>query len=214
MVTIEQKLTLFSKLLNQDIKEEANKQMLALEKEYDQRMVENKFAVDKEAQEIVEQARKKAELKKVELISKGRLSSKKEMMVLREELIEHFMVALEAKIKTFTKTEAYKTYLEHVIAGLDSLADYENKLEIYLTPEDLVAYESFVKEKLMALGLKETQLSFLTMKEELLGGLVIKDPVINMRIDESIRAIIDEAQDQIIEKVSLAITEVGDTTNE
>lgn len=214
MVTIEQKLTLFSKLLNQDIKEEANKQMLALEKEYDQRMIENKFAVDKEAQEIVEQARKKAELKKVELISKGRLSSKKEMMVLREELIEHFMVALEAKIKTFTKTEAYKTYLEQVIAGLDSLGAYEDRLEIYLTPEDLTAYESFVKEKLMSLGLKESQLSFLTMKEELLGGLVIKDPVINMRIDESIRAIIDEAQDQIIEKVSLAITEVGDTTNE
>lgn len=214
MVTIEQKLTLFSKLLNQDIKEEANKQMLALEKEYDQRMIENKFAVDKEAQEIVEQARKKAELKKVELISKGRLSSKKEMMVLREELIEHFMVALEAKIKTFTKTEAYKTYLEQVIVGLDSLGAYEDRLEIYLTPEDLTAYESFVKEKLMSLGLKESQLSFLTMKEELLGGLVIKDPVINMRIDESIRAIIDEAQDQIIEKVSLAITEVGDTTNE
>lgn len=214
MVTIEQKLTLFSKLLNQDIKEEANQKMLALEKEYDQRMVENKFAVDKEAQEIVEQARKRAELKKVELISKGRLSSKKEMMVLREELIEHFMVALETKIKAFTKTQAYKNYLERVIMGLDSLAAYENNLEIYLTPNDLTNYESFVKEKLVVLGLKEAQLSFLPMQEELLGGLVIKDPVINMRIDESIRAIVDEAQDKIIEKISLAITEAGDITNE
>ena len=87
MATIEQKLTLFSKLLNQDIREEANEKLLALDKEYEKLMAENKFETDKQASEIVEQARKQAELKKVERISKGRMASKKEMMLIKEELV-------------------------------------------------------------------------------------------------------------------------------
>ena len=47
MVTIEQKLTLFSKLLNQDIKEEMDEKFAQLEKEFERKIAENKFAVDK-----------------------------------------------------------------------------------------------------------------------------------------------------------------------
>ena len=53
MVTIEQKLTLFSKLLNQDIKEEMDEKFAELEKEFEKKIAENKFAVDKEATEIL-----------------------------------------------------------------------------------------------------------------------------------------------------------------
>ena len=79
MVTIEQKLTLFSKLLNQDIKEEMDEKFAELEKEFEKKIAENKFAVDKEATEIVEQARRRAETKKVEavyLVRKKRCKSR------------------------------------------------------------------------------------------------------------------------------------------
>lgn len=209
MVTIEQKLTLFSKLLNQDIKEEATIKMQELEKEYDKRMAENKFKTDKEANEIIEQTRKRAELKRVELISKGKLASKKEMMQIREELIDRFMASLNSKVRSFTDEESYKRYLGKIIEGLDSLKGYENNLVVYLTASDLQNNKSFIEKALVGVGVDPKKLSFEVAEEDILGGLVIKDPVLNMRIDESIRTLIEEAKDGIVEKITIAIEEAG-----
>lgn len=214
MVTIEQKLTLFSKLLNQDIKEEIDKKLNDLEKEYEKRIAENKFATDKEATEIVEQARKRAEIRKVELISKGKLSRKKEMMMIKEQLIERFMVALEEKVKVFTTSEEYKVYLQKVIQGLKDLKEYENDLMVYLTKSDYENNKDFIQEALVKVGLKHEKLSFEVATEDILGGLVIKDPVLSTRMDESIRALLDEEKGQIIEKISLTVGRVGEEIHE
>jgi len=214
MVTIEQKLTLFSKLLNQDIKEETILKMKELEKEYEKLMAENKFETDKEANEIIEQTRKRAELKRVELISKGKLASKKEMMQIREELVDRFMESLNNKVRSFTSEEAYKCYLAKIIEGLESLKGYENDLVIYLTESDLQNHKSFIEKALINIGLDARKLSFQVAGEDILGGLVIKDPILNMRIDESIRTLIDEAKEGIVEKITIAIGEAGDEEHE
>ena len=73
MVTIEQKLTVFSKLLNQDIKEEMDEKFAQLDREYEKRLAESKFEVDRRAAEIVAQARKCAEIKKIEVLSRSKL---------------------------------------------------------------------------------------------------------------------------------------------
>ena len=209
MVTIEQKLTLFSKLLNQDIKEEMDKKFNALEEEYQRRIAENKFLVDKEAAEIIEQARRRAELKRVELISKGKLASKKEMMLVKEELIARFMTALENKIKDFTKTEEYKLYLSKKFQELKSLKGSKNHLEVYLMSSDYEMHQNFIKEGLVKIGLKEDKLSFNLSDQDMLGGFIIEDPVLRIRIDESIRTLIQDKKDEMIEKISLAMGEVG-----
>lgn len=214
MVTIEQKLTLFSKLLNQDIKEEANEKFQALEKEYEKKMAENKFETDKEATNIVEQARKRAEIKKIELISKGRMTSKKELMQIKEELITRFLRELEVKIKAFTVSEGYEQYLKSVIQDLQALKDYKNTLIIYLTENDLKKKKSFIQQQLVTIGLNASMLQFEQAEEDILGGLIIKDPLLNMRIDESIRTTLEETKDKIVEKISLAIGEAGDIENE
>lgn len=210
MVTIEQKLTLFSKLLNQEIKEEVDKKFSELEKEYEKRIAENKFAIDKEANEIVEQARRRAEIKKVELLSKGKLASKKDMMMMKEQLITRFMITLEEKIKVFTDTNDYRTYLNQIIRELKSLKSWENDLVVYLTKSDYEHNKEFIKEALIGIGLKADKLSFEVAEEDILGGLIIKDLIFSTRIDESIRALLEEEKSQIIERISLAIGEAGE----
>ena len=70
MVTIEQKLSLFSKLLQQDIKTEIGEKIEAMEKEYEEIMAEHKRKVDND---IIEHSRKKAEIKRLDLISKAKM---------------------------------------------------------------------------------------------------------------------------------------------
>lgn len=214
MVTIEQKLTLFSKLLNQDLKEENDKKLMALEKEYEKKIAENKFEVNKECTEIIEQARRRAEIKKVELMSKGRLSSKKEMMIIKEKMITQFMLELEKKVKAFVQTEAYKTYLETVINELESLKGQESHLVVYLTDSDYQYNQDFIRTAFNNIGLDVQKLKFEIDSKDIMGGMIIKDPVLNTRIDESIRTLINEQKDRIVERISIAIGEVGEVAHE
>ena len=214
MVTIEQKLTLFSKLLNQDIKEEMDEKFAQLEKEFEKKIAENKFAVDKEATEIVEQARRRAETKKVELISKGRLSSKKEAMQVKREVIERFLKALEEKVVNFTKTPEYLKYLSYTISELKELAEGQNNLEVYLTQNDYDNHRSEIEKALNAIGIKSERLTFKVSETPILGGLVVVDEISSTRIDGSMSQIIEDAKEHIIEKISKAIGEVGEEINE
>ena len=210
MVTIEQKLTLFSKLLNQEIKEEVDHRLEALETEYEKRIAENKFAVDKEANEIIEQARRSGEIKKVELLSRGKMASKKSMLLIKEKLMMRFMEALEEKIKQFITSDNYKAYLNEVIEQLSSLNKCENPLIIYLTKDDRTHNQLFIREALIKQGLKDTQIHFEEADSSILGGLIIEDPLLSTRIDESIHAVIEEEEGQIIERISQIIGEAGE----
>ncbi|MBP3888930.1 MAG: V-type ATP synthase subunit E [Cellulosilyticum sp.] len=214
MVTIEQKLTLFSKLLNQDIKEEMDEKFIQLEREYEQRIAESKFNADQEANEIVEQARKRAEIKKVELMSRGRLASKKEMMQVKEEMVEQFISTLQEKVKIFTQTAAYLTYLENMIKSLNGLSESSNQLMIYLTSQDYESNQKFIAKQLVSNGIDEDKLSFEISKTPILGGLIIVDTVYNTRIDMSMSTVIEEAKESIINRIIRAIGEVGEVVHD
>lgn len=210
MVTIEQKLTLFSKLLSQELKDEVSKKTMELEKEYEGKIAESKYKADKEAADIIDHARKRAEAKKIELISKGKMSSKKETMLTKEKVVVRFMEALVERTRHFTDKPIYKNYLEHTIEALDELKDYKNPLVIYMTEKDLANYKDFVAENLVKIGLKADQIKFDKTESDILGGLIIADPTLNMKIDMSMRSIIEESKDRIVEIVTLALGEVGE----
>ena len=55
------------------------------------------------------------------------------------------------------------------------------------------------------------KLSFKETSEEIIGGFIIEDSSLNMRVDQSIRGMLEENKDSIVEKITLAIGEVGET---
>ncbi|PHV71958.1 hypothetical protein CS063_00330 [Sporanaerobium hydrogeniformans] len=211
MVTIEQKLTLFSKLLQQDIKEELDSKVLQLENEYKKKIENNKIKADRQAEEIVAQAIKRAEAKKIELISKGKMATKRESMLAKEKYIHTFMEHLTEKIINFTQTEAYCMYIDQCLMQCESLKNYENALIIYMTLEDLEKYQNYIAKKLEEIGLNKGMLKFKQSETAILGGFVIDDPKLNMRMDLSIRGTLEEAKNHIMEVIFKEIGEVGGT---
>ncbi|MBQ1275457.1 MAG: hypothetical protein IIY08_08755 [Cellulosilyticum sp.] len=214
MVTIEQKLTVFSKLLNQDIKEEMDEKFAQLDREYEKRLAESKFEVDRRAAEIVDQARKCAEIKKIEVLSRSKLLNKREMTKIKEEMIQRFMEALEKKVIEFIQTQKYLDYLKQMISSFKELGRSYNQLEVYLTQRDYNQNLDFIQREFEKLGIKEDRLDFKVTTGPILGGLVILDIKDNVRIDGSISGVIEEAQQYIVEKVSKAIGEVGEKAHE
>lgn len=210
MVTIEQKLTLFSKLLSQELKEEVSQKTMELEKEYEGKIAESKYKIDKQAADIIDNARKRAEAKKIELISKGKMSSKKETMLTTEKVVVRFTEALIERARAFVDKPVYETYLKHTVAQLEELKDYANPLVIYMQEKDIARHKDFIEKELIKIGVKKEQLEFEKAERDIIGGLIIADPTLNMKIDMSMQSIIEESKDRIVEIVTGALGEVGE----
>lgn len=210
MVTIEQKLTLFSKLLSQELKEEVSQKTMELEKEYEGKIAESKYKIDKQAADIIDNARKRAEAKKIELISKGKMSSKKETMLTTEKVVVRFTEALIERARAFVDKPVYETYLKHTVAQLEELKDYANPLVIYMQEKDIARHKDFIEKELIKIGVQKEQLEFEKAESDIIGGLIIADPTLNMKIDMSMQSIIEESKDRIVEIVTGALGEVGE----
>lgn len=207
MVTIEQKLNLFSKLLNQSLKEEMDKKFELLDKEYEKKMAEDKLKVDKEVKEIIQLAKKRAELNWQEEISQVKIANKRQVLELRKELIRAFMKKLEDKVTRFTTLPKYRLYLKSRLNAVKTILKSGEDLTIYLTESDYVAHKDFIYEQL---ALSEIHnITFKITNKKILGGMIIEDVALNIRLDESMYAIIEDQQDKIIDKVLKRIQKGG-----
>ncbi len=211
MVTLEQKLALFSKLLHQDIKEDIDKKLAELDKEYGKRIAISKDKADKEVNTIIENAMKRAEAKKIELVSKGKIAAKREEMLTKERYINIFMDHLKDKVKIFVQSEPYRIYLKQYLIRFKDLKDYANDLMVYMTAQDYKEHKDYIEEILVSIGLDAEKLKFEVTNDNILGGIIIEDPKLNMRIDESIIVLLEDSKRHIIETVFTTIGEVGET---
>lgn len=209
MVTIEQKLSLFSKLLQQDIKAEIGEKIEGMEKEYAEIMSEHKRKVDKDADDIIENARKKGEIKRLELISKAKMQTKKQTMLTKEKYIGVFMEHLKARVVAFKTTPEYKKFLENSMSKLDDLRSYDTDFVLYMTKEDQAQYGEYVLTQLEATGISRDKFTPAVKEDSMIGGIILDSPLKKLRIDLSIATLIDDHRDEIVEMLFQAIGEVG-----
>lgn len=209
MVTIEQKLSLFSKLLQQDIKTEIGDKIERMEKEYAQIISEHKRKIDKEADDITERARKKGEIKRLEVLSKAKMEAKKQTMLTKEKYIGIFIDHLKEKLVTFKTTPGYKAYLKQTMSKLENLQSYDTAFIIYMTEADTKMYGDFVLETIHETGISKDRLSLAVKDESMIGGIILDSPIKNLRIDLSISGLLEDHRDEIVEALFQAIGEVG-----
>lgn len=210
MVTIEQKMSLFSKLLQQDVKNDTIEKLELLDKEYEEKIQENKVLIDKESEDFVENALKKANIKRIEAISKAKMDGKKYAMAAKEKNLGIFMNKLDERCKLFTTTEGYKKFLEEQVSQCKELKDDQDAYLLGMTHKDCDQYGKYVIESLVAVGIKEERLTLVEKDDTMLGGFVLEVLEKNTRIDLSIRAVIAEHKDSIVEKIFAAMEEDGD----
>ncbi len=210
MVTVEQKLAVFSKLLEQDIMEKASEEINELEAKYQQLIAENKYAVDKAAEDIISSAKRTGETKKTEIVSKSKIKAKKDEMDLKAELLASFVEKLEAKVHEFTQTAGYIKYLEKNIAELESSDVNPDNVNIYITKYDFDNNKNKIIELLKGRGIEVKEDKFKIVTEKALGGLVIVDNVANTRIDLSIRSYLEASETAIMQKIANSVHKVGE----
>ncbi|HEY8349738.1 MAG TPA: V-type ATP synthase subunit E [Clostridia bacterium] len=207
MVTIEQKLALFSNLLHRSMGEAFKREMEELRKEFEARMDKNREEADKEAERIVETAEKRAEAERTELLSRKRVEFRKEYMSLKEKYFSALMERIRKELGNFAGSDGYTAYIKKLAARLASMVPESCRLEIYLAGRDLDKYMAVLEQALS--GTKQADIVFRPAEDDIIGGFIAYDMDNDIRIDMSLRALLEDNRPFIMQTLFQAI-ETGD----
>lgn len=207
MVTIEQKILLFSKLLNQSMDHSFEEELKELEKQYKEKLQKTKDEVGIEVTQIVEKANKSFEINKNQIISKSKVKLKNETMLLKEKYYNLFISALKLKLNSYVKSNEYKNYLSNSLNNLDDkLFSNNGNLAIWLTKIDHEKYGDFIID---IIERKYNSTCLLNCLDTIIGGLIIENTEEKFRIDLSIDSILEDNKLYIMQTLFDAL-EAGD----
>ncbi len=208
MVTIEQKIVLFSKRTYQLMNANFKETLQELETEYDKKFEENKNYVDLQVKKIISNAHKKRDLEVSKIQGTLKMNDKKEYMLEKERCYEKFMNKLKAYINDYVKGESYKDYLLKLINGIDLKPTEMNDISLYLTNEDYGKYKNLLSEELKKLGYSENNYKVEAINSSIIGGFIIDDNINKIRIDLSIKSLLDDNKEYIMKILFEALEKV------
>lgn len=208
MITIEDKIKLFYKLLNQSMDIHMAEDLKELEATYEVKVEKSKNNVDKEAKDIEERASKRAEIKRAESISKSKVIIKKDIMALKEKYYYIFMDKFRNTLKEFIASNEYKSYLSKIISRLsEDIKSYANNdVVVYVTNRDKEKYGDFIKDEISKNN--SGNIIFKTT-EDIMGGVIVEITEKNIKLDRSVDVILEDNKTYIMQTIFETL-EAGD----
>lgn len=209
MVTIEQKLLLFSKLLNQSMDKKFEEELKETERHYREQLQKIKEEVDNEVRQIEEKAKISGEMKLAQYLSKSKVSIKKEIMRLNEKYYGIFMAKFKDRLKSFVASEDYLKYLKRSINNFSKnvLDSYDSKdagnITVYLTGSDLNKYGEFIRQEISQ-NKKAGNIEFI-VTDNIIGGLIIEIPQNNFKVTMTVDSVLEENKPYIMQTLFEAL---------
>lgn len=206
MITIEDKLNIFYKIVLEKEKEESLKVLNEIEEKNKATLAKHRERLLKVKDDIIEKSIKNGELKKDELISQEIVEARKRIFTKKEGLLNDLILSLEKKAKDFVNSEEYSQYLLDRIGGV--LKDIEDEaIIIYLKNEDRLRLSESIAKIGMEIGKK---ISFENATEDIIGGFIVSDIDKKYLIDESFKGKIEENKYLIGEELYSTLGKAGD----
>lgn len=206
MITVEEKLDIFHKIVYRDEEEKFLQALKELE-EANERLLENKRKeLEQQRDEIIRRKKSQARIERNELRSRELEDTKARLRAKRKELEIDLVDAIVKKAKEYVTTREYGEYLCH---NLDRhLKEFEDdELVLILRENDKLISENCIK------GLKTaTGKTFIvqTMDEEMIGGFIISDKNRTFNIDHTLRTLIKEKEYLIGKRLCQTLEGVGE----
>ncbi|WP_312811967.1 V-type ATP synthase subunit E [Sedimentibacter sp.] len=208
MITIEEKIKLFYKLLTQSMDIHLAEDLKETEDNYKYKIQRLKSVADKEAKDIEEKAVQRVEVRRAESLSKSKVIIKKDIMALKEKYYVIFMDKFNEKLAEFVQSKEYKSYLSNIISRVvTEIKSFGScDLLIYMSKNDIDKYSDFVKAEI------NKEISFnvsFKSNPDIIGGLIAEIKEKNIKIDSSIDAVVEDNKMYIMQTIFEAL-EVGD----
>ena len=194
MVTIEEKIKLFSKVVFDKVQKENQQEIDKFNKEYGSLLEKKKAEVEANADKIYADGVKKAEKEKGQIISKARVDEKKLVLEQKNKIFDEAISEITDYSKKYLSNENYKNdFLNSLKEALSDL-DASDEIYLYTTSSDIK-----IKDEVLNL-FSDRKIDF-KVDDDIIGGFILEDKTINTRMDMSFVSKINDAKELIGEKL-------------
>lgn len=181
MITIEEKLNLFSKHVFEEIRGTSEEKIRKIEQHNKEQMDAHRYKIEQEKKSYAEEVIKKEKEKNDKQVSQKKGQIKKEIMLEKNKLFNKLIEDIENKLTIFITTNKYKNYLRNIVEnGLKEMSN-KNNIEVKISKYDMKNNKEDIKTIILDNGFNN--INILESGEDIIGGMIL--------FDKSNRAILD-----------------------
>ncbi len=199
MVTIEQKLLLFSKLINRLMNLKLKEDLAIKERELNEKFEADKLAIDNEINRLYAAKRQKIEIENLKQQSDIRLNERRKIEETKKLCFDRLMKKLYEKTNEFVQSADYKDFLSDLLKKLDLKKIDGETLTIYLTEKDSNLYENIFSEAIQSWGYSTQDFALNRSNKNLIGGFLVELTNAQIRFDMSINSLLEDNEPYIMQ---------------
>lgn len=205
MITLDDKLDIFYKVVFKEEEEKCKKRLEELEAKNSHILEEKRIELAKKKEETINRRKILAETQKNEMISKATGENRGKILEKREETLKDLISSLENRAKEFVLSNDYKDYLLNKIEKEIKEID-EKEIIIGLREKDKINLE----DSIFNLGKENNKIiSFDIVKSDIIGGFILSDKDRSYNLDNSFKTIIEENRYLIGKRLYLSLEKTG-----
>jgi len=207
MITVEEKLEIFHKIVYREEEEKFQKALKELEEMNLQALEDRRKELESHRDEIVRRKISMAKIERNEAMAKAIEKNKAQLRQKRKDLQDQLLREILKKADQFVDTDEYYEYLCENINKY--LKEFENnEVVVYVREKDKESIKGCIKGLVAVTGK-----SFVieTMSDEKIGGFVISNSEKTYNIDHSLKTLIEEKEYTIGQRLCLALGKAGES---
>ncbi|MGJ0847202.1 V-type ATP synthase subunit E [Tissierella praeacuta] len=205
MITLEDKLDIFYKIVFKEEEAKCKKLLEELEFKNNSILEEKKIELEKKKEEIIERKRILAEIQKNEMVSKAVGESRGKILEKREEVLRDLISSLEDRARKFVLSSDYEGYLLNKIVQIIREVS-EKEIIISITEIDKERFEDFILE----IGKENNKdISLNLISPDIIGGFTLSDKDRSYNLDNSFKTIIEENKYLIGKRLYSSLEKTG-----
>lgn len=213
MITIEEKLNLFSKHVFEDIKKIQEEKLKKIEEHNKEQMDEHRKRIEKEKREYAEKKIEVEKQKNDKRISQKKGQIKKDIMLKRNELFNELIDDITYKLREFVNNDEYKEYLKNSLEKTLIELNSENDIEVQISESD-IKNKKYIKDIIKENGFKEENINIIESDGDIIGGVILIDKNNRISLDISLLEKLNESKEYIGNVFYETLDKVGEDNGE
>ncbi|MEK6263583.1 MAG: V-type ATP synthase subunit E [Clostridium sp.] len=194
MTTIEDKISLFSKIIYDKVNEEKKEKLDFINSEIEKKLDVEKERIKELRRNLKIEVTKKSNIKANGIVAKERLNKQREILFLKDKLIQGTLENVREKLVQFISLPEYKLYfistLKKTLMEIDSGNYY-----IVVLKRDSEKFHSDIEVALNEYH--NIKFEIVISDVDFIGGVVVKDFEGTFKIDNSIESKLQESKELI-----------------
>lgn len=185
MTTIEDKISLFSKIIYDKVNEEKEVKLREFNEESEKLINEEKARIEELRKNLKREVIKKSNIKANELVAKEKLNKQREVLALKDNLVQATLDEISKKLLSYVETKEYREFfIKSLEKTLNEVEDGNYYIVIMRQDEerfknDIDAIRKMNPNKKITIELSS---------EDFIGGIILRDIEGTFKVDNTLRS--------------------------